>query len=126
MAEKKTGMGWFVALGWLVLIGSCVALWPEPKPLTPEEQAAKEAVTKLQAAMIRCENETESRIADPEGFDVAPYAEWRGLPDQEGEGYTFEFNAKAKNGFGALVWGTFLCHVTYDGKYWSVKDITQQ
>lgn len=110
-----------VVLAVLLLgIGSCVALLP-----TKEKTPAEKEADKFLSSQIRCENETKSRIADPEGFETAAYSDWRVMPDEQGEGYTFKFQAKAKNAFGALIWATFSCHATYDGKYWTA-DITQE
>ena len=104
----------------LLGIGSCVVMMPKHE-MTPAEKEAD----KFLSSQIRCELETKSRIADPEGFATAAYSDWRVVPDEQGEGYTFKFQAKAKNAFGALVWGAFSCHATYDGEYWAA-DITQE
>lgn len=97
-------------------IGGCFALLPEPKPKTP----AQEAADKLLSAMIRCENQTESQLADPEGFEPESYGAWRveaaGEDDQ-----TFRFKARARNAFGGMIWAEFECRARYDGKYWSAE-----
>lgn len=120
MAEKPKGS---VAVGlvmFLAIVGSCVALWPEPRERTEAEKAAD----KLLNAMIRCENETEARLADADGFDAQPFGEWLALPGGGDNRMTFSYRAKAKNGFGALVWAEFTCQVTHDGEYWSVDELT--
>lgn len=120
MAKSKPGSAIVGAVILLVLVGSCVVLF-RPVKQTPAEVAAY----KLEMAMIRCANETKGRIADSDGFEAAPYGEWRGLPDETGEGWTFSFRVKAKNAFGALVWADMMCHATYDGTYWTVVDLKQ-
>jgi hypothetical protein len=102
-------------------VGSCIVMLPTPKPLSPSESAAKAASEKLLSAMIRCENQTKSQLADPEGFDPETYGNWRVLPDEVGDGYEFRFKARARNGFGGLVWADFRCHATYDGSYWTAE-----
>jgi hypothetical protein len=102
-----------------VIVGSCV-LTLQPDERTAEEERAYQ----LQSAMIRCENETKSRIADSSGMSVDSYAEWRGLPLEQGEGYRFVYGLRAKNPFGVLTPAVATCEVAYDGEYWSVTDLT--
>jgi hypothetical protein len=101
----------------LAAIGSCYASLPEQKPLTPEEQAAKDAAEKMLSALIRCENKTKESLADPEGFDPEPHSQWL-MQEASEDRYVLSFKARAKNSFGALVWGEFECTATFDGERW--------
>lgn len=122
MADKTQNKGWRAAFGFVclaVIVGSCVALL-EPGERTPAEERAYQ----MQSAQIRCENETKSRLAESSGFAVDSYGQWRVMPHEEGEGFTFVFGFRAKNAFGVLIPASATCDVVYDGEYWSVTDLT--
>lgn len=96
-------------------------------PKTPEDLAAEKVradLEKMRSAMIRCENQTESQLADPDGFDAESFGSWL-AQDASEDRYVFSFNARARNAFGALIWAKFECTVVFDGKYWtaSVKQL---
>lgn len=120
MAKEKRRGGWIAPTILMLGIGSCVVMLPTTEK-TPAEEAAQKEADKLRSAMYRCENETKSRIADPEGFETASYGDWRAMPDDVGDGIRFWFPARARNAFGALIWADFKCHATYDGKYWTAE-----
>jgi hypothetical protein len=120
--KYRTAMLALAAIG-----GALILLAPDPPPPTPEEKAAAEAAAtakaasdKFQSALIRCENQTESQLADPEGFDPVPYGEWMAIETAE-DRHVFAFKARARNAFGALVWAEFQCTVTHDGEYWTAQ-----
>lgn len=75
----------------------------------------------LTAALIRCENATRDALADPSGFDPQPHADWQLIPDGEDPGLHLRFDARARNGFGALVWARFDCRVRHDGTRWRAE-----
>lgn len=104
----------------LTVIVSCYAMLPASKPLTPRQQAAKDAAEKFQSALIRCENQTKESLADPEGFDPDPQGQWVMLEASENR-YVVRFRARAKNALGGMIWGNFECTATYDGSYWSAE-----
>jgi hypothetical protein len=122
MAEKPKGSNAIGCLMILALMGSCVVLWPEPRERTEAEKAAD----KLLMARIRCENATKDSLADPDGFEAQPYGEWLAQPENDGNKITLTFRARARNGFGALVWADFTCVATYDmaAERWRVDDLT--
>lgn len=106
-------------IGFLIfcaLIGGCLAMLPASRPKTAAEAAAEKTLM----AMIRCENQTEEQLADPEEFDPEGYGLWRIEPASEND-LTFRFKARARNAFGASVWAEFECHATFDGEFWSAK-----
>lgn len=114
--SKNAGIGCLVLLA---LIGG-FALWVASLPereVTPAEAARD----RLYRAMVRCENETKDRVADPGGFEAESYGAWRVEPGDSPDKMTFMFTARAKNAYGALVWGDFTCRATYDGKYWTAE-----
>lgn len=105
-----------VLIGWLFLLGgvaTCATLAPPSPPRTEAETGAE----RLLMAMIRCSNQTKSQLADPTGFDPEPFGDWRVIPKEDG-GFDFTFRARARNGFGALIWGEFACSATHDGTAW--------
>lgn len=118
---------WKASLVIAAIGGALIALAPDPPPPTPEEKAAAEAKAaaraandKFQMALIRCENQTEAQLADPEGFDPEAFGKWLALEAAE-DRYVFSFNARAKNAFGALIWAKFECTAVFDGKYWTAE-----
>lgn len=118
---------WKTTLGIAAIGAALIALAPEPPPPTPEEKAAAEAkaaakasADKFRSALIRCENQTEAQLADPEGFDPVPYGDWLAMETSE-DRHVFAFKARARNAFGTLIWAEFQCTVTYDGKYWDAE-----
>lgn len=120
MAKVSGKLRGISALILLVAIGSCFAALPEKKPLTPEEQAAKDSAEKLTMALIRCENKTRDSLADRDGFDPEPLGQWVMLDASE-DRHVVSFKARAKNAFGALIWARFECTATYDGEHWTAE-----
>ena len=93
----------------------------------PQQDAPEEAQPRaggpgdLMAALIRCENATRDALADPSGFDPEPHADWRVMPDGDEPGLRLRFAARARNGFGALVWAEFECRATHEGTGWRAE-----
>lgn len=116
MAKRSVKATLVYGLVFGVPLGIGVGMLGDPVDKTPEQLAAD----KLMMAMIRCENQAEIQIADPEGFDPETYGQW--LAEDFGENhYTFRFKARAKNVYGALVWGNFRCEATYEGGHWTAE-----
>lgn len=115
-AKGRRRGGWVVPSVLMLAIGSCIVTMP-----TKEKTPAEREADKFLKAMIRCENETKSRLADREGFEAAPYGDWRVVPDEVGGGLTFGFKARARNAYGALIWAEFTCHATYNGERWTAE-----
>lgn len=116
MVKARSRAGCLVPLILLLAIGGYLVYGP-----VREKSPAEAAADRLQGAMIRCENETKSRLADPSGFDAEPYGQWLQEPGGSETALAFQFKARARNGFGALVWAEFACRATYDGTHWSAE-----
>ena len=111
-----------VMLGGLLAF-SCIATLPDAPPKSEAELAAQAAADRFRRAQIRCENELESRMADPDGFRVADYALWERRPESTVDRIVFAFEAVGKNAFGALVPAQAACTVEWQGDRWKVTDL---
>lgn len=120
MAARSTRSKTIGFVIFCAFIAGCLAMLPAPKPKTAAEAEAEAAAEKTLMAMIRCENQTEAQLADPEGFEPEGYGSWRIEPASEND-LIFQFKARARNAFGALIWAEFECHATFDGEFWSAK-----
>lgn len=98
----------------LGLIGGCYAVLPDADPQTV---VGRSEADRIQMAMIRCANHTRSQLADPSGFDPEAHSSWR-VEVTGSDAVTFRFRARARNGFGALVWAEFECRARHDGTRW--------
>jgi hypothetical protein len=119
LSGKSTKTGNVAGLILLGLVGGCALLLiavPSPEPTSAEA-----AIRKMEMAMIRCQNELRSRLADADGFDVEPYGQWLADMSHGEDALSFQFQAKVRNQFGALIWSTVECDASYDGKYWSAE-----
>lgn len=106
----KVGV-WVIAA---LAVYGCVVSMPDPKPKTPEEIAAE----RVRAAMFRCEGQTESQLADADGFDPEPYGQWL-VQEASEDRFVWTFKARARNAFGGLVWASFECTATNSDAGWT-------
>lgn len=121
----KGGKAVLAAAAWLVIIAAgytaCAPLF-KSTPKTAQQLAAE----KQRESLWRCEYETKARMADADGFEVEPHGQWLVDPADGPDAYTYQFRAKGRNAFGALVWADMTCRVAYQGGAWVVQDLQQR
>lgn len=112
----------YVVLAVTVLSVVAARLSVEPEP--PVDPGRAEAAARAEAfavsvrdAMIRCDNHTRFVLADRDGYEAAPYGDWRAVEFGD-DSFTFSYAARARNGLGALVWADFLCEARREGDRW--------
>ena len=131
MIEKKPmGRAMRVAsvVAWVVLgvgVWSCFLPVPEkagpPKPLTPEEAEFQF----IAAAKHVCKAGVMQVLNDPDSAKFTPAAEWTAKKTGEAT-VLVDVNLRAKNGYGALMLGNYICEVEKSGSDWKVIQLDQK
>lgn len=129
-AGGKLKLSLFQKIFLLVLVVFFVSWYVAPsKPLTPEEQAAKELQETKKLARYTCQYQLEKHLYVPDSLEYIDAPDDRVVLNKGSNHWFVHLNYKAKNKLGVLLQGQVQCNVVQNGKElsdFSVIDINIQ
>jgi hypothetical protein len=128
MTEKASGKD--TAIGCLTVIALCggLAFWmtrPSPPPMQGPPTFAEFEADLLQGGRGACREAVRQSLNDPGSAEWEPSDTWLAYTTSN-DTVHIEPRLRAKNGFGALVYGEYVCEATLSGGQWTFTVLEQK